>query len=174
VAELPVPSADQTEEIRKSAKAQAPVQTSLVTIATFSFPAEAYVAKSKLDSEGVWSFVADAEVVGMNWLYSNAVGGVKVQVKEEDEHRALQILNRKAEPMELDTGASAEAAEEEKCPECGSSNIRYERFAMRWLFLSWFAVGFPLPFMKRKWRCRSCGLTWKASKSKNPDRTPGR
>jgi len=67
----------------------------LVTIATFSFPQEAYIFKTKLESQGIKSYVADEYIVTMMWLYSTAVGGVKLKVREADKARALRIISKK-------------------------------------------------------------------------------
>jgi hypothetical protein len=67
----------------------------LILIATFSHPFEAHLAKGKLESEGIEAFIADENIVGLNWLYSNLVGGVKLKVHEEDRERALKVLQAK-------------------------------------------------------------------------------
>ncbi len=64
----------------------------LVTIASFSFPHEAHIARAKLDSEGIPAVLADEFTISMQWLYSNALGGVKVQVPPSCAERALEIL----------------------------------------------------------------------------------
>ena len=64
----------------------------LATVATYSFPAEAEAARLLLESQGIRAFLADDNLVGMNWLVSNAVGGVKLQVAETDAKRAVEIL----------------------------------------------------------------------------------
>lgn len=133
----------------------------LVTIATFSQPAEAYVLKAKLETEGIWSFVADELTVTTYWLYSNAIGGVKLQVREQDVERALDILGIQQNSVDLVEDEFDEEDEEPKCPNCNSLNIYYERYANRGLFASWLLLGFPLPFLKRKWRCGDCGYEWK-------------
>jgi hypothetical protein len=63
-----------------------------VTLEKYSQAIEAHVVKSKLESEGIECFIADEHVVGVNWLYSNAIGGVKVQVHPEDLEEARKIL----------------------------------------------------------------------------------
>ncbi len=64
----------------------------LVTIATFDLPAKARLAQNALAEAGVRAVVADEAVVAMEWLLSNAVGGVKVQVWAGDEDRAVAAL----------------------------------------------------------------------------------
>ena len=67
----------------------------LITIATFSLPIEAHILKTKLESEEIVCFIADENTVTMNWLYSNAIGGVKLQVKKSDFKKAMAIIQEK-------------------------------------------------------------------------------
>jgi hypothetical protein len=66
----------------------------LVTVATFMFPQEAYILKGKLESQGIQSFIEDEYIVTMMWLYSTAVGGVKLKVRESNEAEALKIIGQ--------------------------------------------------------------------------------
>ncbi len=127
----------------------------LVTIARFSHPEEAYLASAKLESEGIWSFLADEHTVTADWLVSNAIGGVRLQVKESEAADARQILSLSRTDAELAAGTGR------YCPKCGSADIKYGLFSLPYVFLSWLLLGFPLPFMKRKWRCNACGYQWK-------------
>ena len=67
-----------------------------VTIATYTTPLEAELVRGRLEDEGVETFMADSEIVTVDWTMSNAIGGVKVKVFTEDADRALAIL---AEPV---------------------------------------------------------------------------
>lgn len=60
-----------------------------ITIWTFAYPHEAHFAKTKLESEGIAVFIKD-ELSAQ--VYSVAVGGLKLQVPEDDIERANQIL----------------------------------------------------------------------------------
>lgn len=64
----------------------------LVTVATFGTPTEANLARNQLDAEGIRAFLADETTVGMAWHLGNAVGGIKLQVADDDAERALSIL----------------------------------------------------------------------------------
>ena len=64
-------------------------QTELITIAVFNTPVEAHLAKTKLDSAGIESFIADEF---MSHIYLSAVGGVKLRVRKSDEENAIKIL----------------------------------------------------------------------------------
>jgi hypothetical protein len=63
-----------------------------VTIASFSEVPKAEIARNILAEGGVKSYLSDSELVAMDWLIANAIGGVKVQVAIEDAERALQVL----------------------------------------------------------------------------------
>jgi hypothetical protein len=62
----------------------------MVTLRTCSGLEEAEVIKSVLAGSGVESFVPDENSV----LWSNAIGGIRVQVAEEDVDRANDVLRQ--------------------------------------------------------------------------------
>lgn len=131
----------------------------LVTIGQFSKGVDAHLAKTRLESEGIECFIQDENLIGLNWLYSNAIGGVKLQVKAEDIEKAKTILSESPSPQDAETKES-----EQHCPACHSSDVYYEKFARKPAFLSQLLLGFPLPFLKNKWKCGACGHTWKQNK----------
>ncbi len=127
----------------------------IVTLMTFTYPAEAHLNRAKLESAGIWSFVADESLVSANQFFSTALSGVKLQVRESDAEEALRVLGRIPEEAPV----SAES-DEDNCPQCHSKDIQYETFPLRWIFLSIFLLGFPLLFLRRKWKCNNCGNEW--------------
>jgi hypothetical protein len=64
----------------------------LVTVAVFGTPAEAMIAKNRLEVDGIRALVADETTVGMAWHLGTAVGGIKLQVVQDDAELALSIL----------------------------------------------------------------------------------
>src|SRR5580704_353168 len=95
----------------------------MVTIASFPSVIEAQLAKSRLESEGIDCFVADENIVTMNWLYSNAVGGVKLQVDRADFEVARQLLELPASRPKTKEEGAAEVI----CMNCGSSEVFFHR-----------------------------------------------
>lgn len=128
----------------------------LVTIGSYSTPYEANMVKSQLESAGIPVFVADEHTVGMNWLYSNALGGVKVQVPESLASEAQSILASEAETSQ--TGESGS----ETCPECVSTNTE-DILDKRSSFLTWILFGLPLLLPVAKKICNDCGHRWRPS-----------
>ncbi|THB76782.1 MAG: DUF2007 domain-containing protein, partial [Desulfobulbaceae bacterium] len=86
----------------------------------------AELAKAKLESEGIFCHLANKHHVGVNWLYSQALGGVKVQVRQEDEKRAREILQRDESQLLENLEDSFPVLERnDVCEKCGSKNLSY-------------------------------------------------
>ena len=66
---------------------------------------DAALAKSMLDSAGIECVLGDEATVRMDWLWSNAVGGVKVWVKEKDLAEAKALLGSDEVPGTTPTSA---------------------------------------------------------------------
>jgi hypothetical protein len=129
--------------------------STLIVVRAFSHPHEAHLACSALQAAGIQVTVADDHIVAANWLYSNAVGGVKVLVAIEDAAAAQAVLAIRAE---IEAGAVAEGGgEADTCPACGSQNVASVTPGRRLLFLSWLVVGFPVVPVMRRTKCGDCG-----------------
>jgi hypothetical protein len=136
----------------------------LVTVADYIFSPLAYLSQAKLESEGIRSFVFDEHIINADWLYLIAIGGVKLKVGEADAEKAIRILKEVRDSV---PGTSEQPGE--GCPRCLSSFIHYETFHVRRtyivmaisvLFGTQFAIFIPI-FIKKKWKCNSCGYEWK-------------
>lgn len=64
----------------------------LVTIKVFTFTHEAAILRSRLEYEGIYYFIPDELLLQVHPFYSNALGGVKLQVREEDVEDAIAIM----------------------------------------------------------------------------------
>lgn len=63
-----------------------------VTIKTFTYATEVAIIRGRLESEGIECFAQDELTVQANPFYSNAIGGIKLQVREHDVKKAVEIL----------------------------------------------------------------------------------
>lgn len=125
----------------------------LVTVASYSFPHEAHLAKARLEAEGIPVFVADEHTVNMQWLYSNAIGGVKVQVPLRFAEEAKDILTRDYSDLVEEEFGEEKVA----CPKCGSTDVEPFTRGKRPAFVVFLLLGFPLFFYRHGIRCKSCG-----------------
>jgi DNA-directed RNA polymerase subunit RPC12/RpoP len=131
----------------------------LVVVRAYSLPLEAEMACSALRAAGIEARLADDHVVGVNWLWSNAVGGVKVLVSPQDAAAAEEVL---AMPAAVDIDAvtsngSMRADQSAECPRCGSHDTANVTAGRRLAFLTWLAVGVPVVPVLRRMRCEACG-----------------
>lgn len=128
----------------------------LVVVGRYSFPHEAHIARGLLESEGIPSFVADEYTINMQWLYSNALGGVRVMVPADYGVMAQEILEQdRSKPVE-DLFESVT----DYCPECGSTNIESHTKGKRTAFVVFILLGFPLFFYKHGLKCKQCDYFW--------------
>lgn len=119
-----------------------------VTVATYAFPWEAQLAKARLESEGIASVVADEITAG---LYgANAIGGVKLRVREEDADRATALLST-LRPLPQIYLVTDEDARQVRCPSCRSEDVAAE---------GWF---------RRRWSCQACGAVWREGEDPEPE-----
>ena len=132
----------------------------LVTLETFTTPWEAQIARARLEAEGIHSVIADENFVRLYWALSSALGGVKLQVREEDAARAAEML-RDRDPIPEIYLLTEEDAALPRCPGCKSDNLDFERWSRLGFFGSWVILGVPLPIPRRRWICRNCGEDWK-------------
>lgn len=94
-----------------------------VVIARFTTIGEAEVARSALRASGIEVDIADSNIIAMDWLASNALGGLKLVVRQEDAERAVQILaGHDDDSMEVEAVPVAED-EPVVCPRCSSPDI---------------------------------------------------
>lgn len=128
----------------------------LVTVASFEAPLKASLLASRLETEGIQCFIADAELVGMYQLLTSAVGGVKVQVRERDAPRAAFV----ARELGLET-ADRPSAGRPPCPQCGSTLVSRRGLSLGQAVLAVLSLGVLSLFFAVRWKCEGCSYTWR-------------
>lgn len=125
----------------------------LVTIARFSFPYEAHIARAKLESVGIPSWVADEHTVNMQWLYSNALGGVRLQVHPSYAKEAVEVLKE----SNLNDLVVQQGEDVTVCPQCGGSDIQIKPEGKGPAVLMILVLGFPIWPVDQFIHCKACG-----------------
>src|SRR5581483_4313079 len=129
----------------------------LVTLRQFRDLPEALLAKGALESACIECFLADENLVRLDWFISNFIGGIKLKVRPQDEEAARGILD---EPI-LE-GLYVEGVglyEQPRCPQCQSLDVGYQSlnkpiaYGSAWL-------GLPIPLQHETWKCHACGGEW--------------
>ncbi|PKA97988.1 putative signal transducing protein [Flavobacteriaceae bacterium MAR_2009_75] len=116
------------------------------TLASFEYPADVQIVKSKLESEGISVFLRDENTLNSDPIISNAIGGVKLQVYTEDKDQAMAIYD------EIRAYAVDDYGKAIVCPNCKAkkSEVYYTRQGL-------LNKLFPF-FEKRKYKCLNCGM----------------
>jgi len=142
-----------------------------ITVLAFTFPVEAHMAQGFLESEGLRTMLKDELTVQVNSFYSNAVGGVKLQVRENDYDEALMILKKGGYIVESGTSTKTEDVQADEktnknvCPFCQSENIGKNKDLDIFSVIVYFILGAFFPIFKSSYRCFDCEKEWKFNKS---------
>ncbi len=132
----------------------------MVTIAKFRDLPEALLAQGNLNSAGIEAVLLDDNLVRLDWLWSNAVGGIKLQVRAEDAAEATDVLNQPI-PEEFEIEGVGDYRQPE-CPKCKSLDVTFQEIYKPVAYASLW-VGVPLPVQRKGWKCRACGHEWETT-----------
>ena len=118
---------------------------------------EALLAKGSLEAAGIECFLADENMVRMDWFISNLLGGVKLLVRPEEAADARAVLDMPI-PENFDVEGVGEY-QQPNCPKCNSLEVTFEELNKPLAYGSAF-LSLPLPLHNRGWACHACGHTW--------------
>ena len=123
-----------------STRAEIPGMAELVTVRAFTTVIDAHVACAVLQSAGLDASLRDEHVVSMQWLFSNAVGGVKLQVPPT---RSAWRGTCSIPPEPID-GTPGAMAGNDACPQCGGARAKSVLWGRQPAVLTWLLMGVPL------------------------------
>ena len=131
------------------------------TVKTFDTAIEAHLYKAKLESENIRVFLKDEYTISTNLLYNQAIGGVKLQVYQQDISRAIEIINS------LDSSKSTAADNKVICcPKCNSTDLHNGFKSMKGIkgilsaIVSFALLIFPI-YYKNVHKCKACNFEFK-------------
>lgn len=131
-----------------------------ITIASFSQPIEAHLARAKLESEGITCMIGDENLIRVDPFLSNAIGGVKIMVPQWEVERAKDAL--RPQPQLVVVANDNDPPDGEMiCPRCRSYDVYYRRYSRRISSIFILLFGFMIPWRDRRWSCTQCGYEWK-------------
>ncbi len=126
-----------------------------VVAETYSFPYEAQIAKTQLEAADIPARIENEHTINMDWLYSNALGGVRLLVPGRYLEQAQALLAQDfSQELEQEFGLS------ERCPQCGSTDIKPYTEGKRPAYLVFLLLGFPLFSYKHGTKCQQCQHFW--------------
>jgi hypothetical protein len=129
----------------------------LVTIRQFRDLPEALLAKGSLESAGIECFLADDNLVRLDWFISNFIGGIKLKVRDADAENAQNLLD---EPiLEGLYVHGIGLYEQPRCPKCQSLDVNFQELDRPIAYMSAF-LHVPMPVQRPAWCCHTCGAEW--------------
>jgi rubredoxin len=140
----------------------------IVVFETYYNPIEANIIKSRLIDSGVQCFLSDENMITINPLYTQALGGIKLHLFEKDVNIARSILQD--EDVQIALGEATvnvpesqndDIQSDQVCPNCGSSNVGYvqatkKRFSILTMIVSILLLVYPFAAKKTN-HCFDCG-----------------
>lgn len=132
----------------------------LVVAARYFDLPSAMVARSYLESQGLFAVTPEYHFAATNWHMMFALQAMRVMVRDEDVVAARELLGQRQEPGW------------ETCPSCGSDDI-YRHKSRLWIALSILMVlwSIIIPFVKHTTRrkCLACDHGWSNEMMSQPD-----
>lgn len=143
----------------------------LVTIRQFRDLPEALLAKGSLESAGIECFLADENLVRLDWFISNLIGGIKLKVRDADAQNARKILD---EPiLEGLYVQGVGLYEQPRCPKCQSLDVNFQELDRPIAYMTAF-LRVPMPVQRPAWRCHSCDAEWEDAEWEDDGAEAGR
>ena len=129
----------------------------LVTALTFDDSVSAHLVKTRLENEGIECFIFDEHINNVMPIYGQAVGGIRIKIKEEDALKAKQLI----EEWELRPFLN-QSNETLTCTSCGAqefyAGFKSFKTSRGWLTLAISFIFMIYPFYsKTVYRCKNCG-----------------
>ena len=115
------------------------------TLAVFEYSTEANLIKSKLDFENIRTRLLDEKTIDADPLISQAIGGVKLQVHNDDAQKALELYNTIRKYRKDVDGNDIH------CTECNSTKTLVAPAQRKNIFYMLFPF-----FEKTKYICNDC------------------
>ena len=144
----------------------------------FNYPHEAHLVKGYLESNGIETLMKDELTTQVVNIYSSAIGGVKLLVRDSDFGQGIQLLkdggylneeNSKSE-NKIEIVELNKATNKKICPFCGSDNIAVNSkpgilttIVLAIINLA-VMIGAIFPRFKTSFKCFDCGKEWKYMK----------
>lgn len=145
------------------------MKTKWKVIARYTDFVEAQLAQSFLENQEIPCNLRDRHTISINFFYSNALGGIRLEVPTERADQATQLLQQVSQhQFELSEDHSPGGGP--PCPKCESSETEYSPDHQKgWALLLWYVLFIPLPFLARdRWQCRQCRHSWHVSHHQHP------
>lgn len=135
----------------------------IVIYQTFVDPINANIVKGLINSHGIECYLSDENIIAVNPLYAQAVGGIKLHVFEKDIELVNSILSSGIPDSK--TVAEKEITGNIICPNCQSTNVAYggsvkRKFGLWNMIIPFLLMIYPFT-MRMAYHCFDCDHEFK-------------
>ena len=121
-----------------------------IVLRTYDNYIPAHMMLQRLEDEHIRAYLQDEHTVTIDPILSNAIGGIKLMVHQEQVGRAMELIN----------GYEQVYKQALACPKCGSNNVHFVTQSgnpMNWLsaIFSWLFGNYAIS-VKNIYRCFDC------------------
>jgi len=131
--------------------------SNFILLKQFDDPIQARLFIAKLENEGIQCIIENENLIAMDPLLSNAIGGINIKIHKADYSNAKEIIHL----LENSTMTNDED-EIIKCPNCNSDKLFIGQKSMKGVIgilsalLSILFLVYSIFYETRK-KCKSCG-----------------
>jgi hypothetical protein len=130
------------------------------------FPTQAHLVQGYLESEGIETIMKDEMTAQVNNMYSNAIGGVKIFVRDADLEKALRLLEQGGyitteKTVKIETVKCDNYTNKSQCPFCRSENIGKSKSPDIIMLIASLIFGVIVPILRRTNICFDCRKEWR-------------
>ena len=126
---------------------------------------EANRDKQILKNNGLESFIANEQTIQSDWLLSQALGGIQLQVFDDEKEKAIEIINNFLENEHTSLEVEHTILNPEfdfTCPKCGSNHLYRDENPGGLFGVSLLVLGFPLKAPSHLYHCYYCNNEFQA------------
>ena len=135
----------------------------LVRLRYYQNAIEANRDKQLLAEYSIESYIANEQTVQSDWLLTQALGGIQLQVFENDLAEAEQILTSFNQQQDAALEADHTISNPEfdfVCPKCSSNHLYRDENPGGLFGISLLFLGIPLKTPSKTYHCYHCGHTF--------------
>ena len=137
----------------------------LVQFKYYTNSLEATRDKQILKNNGLESFIANEQTIQSDWLLSQALGGIQLQVFDDEKEKAIEIINNFLENEHTSLEVEHTILNPEfdfTCPKCGSNHLYRDENPGGLFGVSLLVLGFPLKAPSHLYHCYYCNNEFQA------------
>ena len=137
----------------------------LVQFKYYTNSLEANRDKQILKNNGLESFIANEQTIQSDWLLSQALGGIQLQVFDDEKEKAIEIINNFLENEHTSLEVEHTNLNPEfdfTCPKCGSNHLYRDENPGGLFGVSLLVLGFPLKAPSHLYHCYYCNNEFQA------------